>query len=158
MASIAPVCSPTPIICVTMPGKTSVSFSGSTRERPASTAFRVWMMAFSTTAFPEVRAVMSKPSRIGTPLAISVPSVRVNRATAILRSNGPTRGTFRTSVSIAIPKLERETRPPHKHRDHQAVDAADKVTQHNHDACWQWQINAQAIKQRGKDRYDLPQE
>ena len=59
-------------------------------------------MAFSTTAFPEVRAVMSRPSRMGTPLEISVPSVRVKRATAILRSNGPTSGIFRTIVSIAM--------------------------------------------------------
>src|ERR1039458_5892441 len=36
----APVCSPTPIICVTMPGNTFVSFKGSDRFRPASRALR----------------------------------------------------------------------------------------------------------------------
>ena len=58
-------------------------------------------MALSTTALPEVRAVMSKPSRIGTPLEISVPSVRVKRATAILRISIPISGSFNRMVSIA---------------------------------------------------------
>src|ERR1700735_4871894 len=165
MASIAPVCSPTPIICVPIPGKTSVSFNGSTNERPASTAFRVWMMAFSTTALPEVRAVISNPSRIGTPLAINVPSVRVNRATAILRSNGPTSGTLSTSVSSAIlpegvpyQNLNRKAAADTEHRDHQTVNAANKVAQHNHDASWKRQVHTQSIEQRGENRHDLPQE
>ena len=47
--------------------------------------FRVVMMPSSTIALPAVLAVISRPSRIGTPELISVDSVRQNRATAILR-------------------------------------------------------------------------
>src|SRR5258708_36921320 len=80
MASIAPVCSPTAIICVTMPGKTVDSFKGSVSDLPSSRDLRTWNSAFSTTALPDVLAVISNPSRIGTPEEIKVPSVRVNRS------------------------------------------------------------------------------
>ena len=43
--------------------------------------------ADSITAFPAVSAVMSRPSRIGTPELVNVPRVRQNRATAIFRKN-----------------------------------------------------------------------
>ena len=46
----------------------------------------------SITTFPAVRAQMSSASRIGTPDWSSVPSVRVKRATAILRKTGPITG------------------------------------------------------------------
>ena len=59
-------------------------------------------MAFSITALPEVRAVMSIASSMGTPLVISVPSVRVKRATPIFRIRAPSIGSFRTRVSISI--------------------------------------------------------
>ena len=55
-------------------------------------------MASSTTTLPAVRATMSSASRIGTPEASSVPSVRVKRATAILRSVGPITGSVRKSL------------------------------------------------------------
>ena len=51
-------------------------------------------------ALPAVLAVMSRPSRIGTPDAISVDSVRQNRATAILRMIGPSIGSFSTMPSM----------------------------------------------------------
>ena len=53
--------------------------------RPCSTASRDFMMAFWTTMLPAVRAVMSMPSRMGTPELVRVPRVRQNRATATLR-------------------------------------------------------------------------
>ena len=56
--------------------------------------FRVSMIASSMMALPDVRAVISRPSRIGTPDAIRVESVRQNRATAILRSSMPSTGIF----------------------------------------------------------------
>ena len=62
--------------------------------RPSSMALRTFISASSSTALPEVRAVMLKPSRIGTPEVISVPRVRVKRATAILRSRIPRIGSF----------------------------------------------------------------
>ena len=43
---------------------------------------------------------MSRPSRIGTPDAISVDSVRQNRATAILRRIGPRIGIFSVIASM----------------------------------------------------------
>ena len=51
-------------------------------------------------ALPAVRAVMSSPSRIGTPEASSVDSVRQKRATAILRRIMPSTGVFRLTASI----------------------------------------------------------
>src|SRR5579864_568566 len=101
MASIAPVCSPTAIICVTIPGKTADSFNGSVSDLPSSSDLRTWNSARSTTALPDVLAVISRPSRIGTPEEINVPSVRVNRATAILRIRMPRTGSLRIVASIA---------------------------------------------------------
>ena len=56
-------------------------------------------------ALPAVRAVMSRPSRIGTPDAISVDSVRQNRATAILRRIGPRIGSFSSDPVDDAPAL-----------------------------------------------------
>ena len=61
---------------------------------------RVVWMASSMMALPAVLAVMSRPSRIGTPDAISVDSVRQKRATAILRRIGPSIGSFSIMPSI----------------------------------------------------------
>ena len=52
------------------------------------------------TLFPAVRATMSSPSRIGTPLVMSVPSVRVNLATATLRTSMPTTGSRSAIASV----------------------------------------------------------
>ena len=52
------------------------------------------MTASSMTALPDVRAVISRPSRIGTPELMSVASVRQNRATAIFRRMSPRIGIF----------------------------------------------------------------
>ena len=98
---MAPVASPTPIICTTMLGKTPLSFSGSTMVRPSSTALRTFIKDCSSTALPEVRAVIASPSRMGTPEVIRVPSVRVKRATAILRNSMPTTGRFSIKRSVA---------------------------------------------------------
>src|SRR4030088_791373 len=53
MESMAPVASPTPIIWVTMLGKTPHSRSGSTMVRPSSIALRTFISASSSTALPE---------------------------------------------------------------------------------------------------------
>ena len=100
MVSSAPVASPTPIICVTIGGKTAVSFSGTAIVSPRSMLFRVTMIASSTIALPAVFAVISRPSRIGTPELMSVDSVRQKRATAILRRMLPSTGSLREILSI----------------------------------------------------------
>ena len=51
------------------------------------------MIASSTITLPAVLATISSASRMGTPDESSVPSVRVKRATAILRSTGPMTGS-----------------------------------------------------------------
>jgi len=56
---------------------------------------RVTMIASSTMALPAVLAVISKPSRIGTPELISVDSVRQKRATAIFLMMLPSTGIFK---------------------------------------------------------------
>src|SRR5215467_9267991 len=52
---MAPVASPTPIICVTMLGKTPLSRNGSTIVRPSSTDLRTFISASSRTALGEAR-------------------------------------------------------------------------------------------------------
>ena len=59
------------------------------------------MIASWMTRLPAVFAVISRPSRIDTPEPISVPSVRVKRDTADLRSTSPSTGTFSSIRSIA---------------------------------------------------------
>ena len=58
------------------------------------------MIASSTIALPAVLAVISSPSRIGTPEAMSVDSVRQNRATAIFRMMFPSTGALSANESI----------------------------------------------------------
>ena len=77
---------------------------------------RVFWMASSMMALPAVFAVMSRPSRIGTPEASSVDSVRQNRATATLRRMLPRIGSFSTIASMmrrpavgGVIRLERPT-------------------------------------------------
>src|SRR5207244_12611688 len=84
-----------------MLGKTPDSLNGSTIVRPSSIAFRTFIKASSRTALPDVRAVIAKPSRMGTPDVIRVPKVRVKRATAILRSSMPRIGRLSKSLSKA---------------------------------------------------------
>ena len=62
------------------------------RSVTVTTLLRVAMIASSTIALPEVRAVISSASRIGTPEDTSVPRVRQKRATAILRRTEPSTG------------------------------------------------------------------
>src|SRR2546423_5547067 len=57
-------------------------------------------MAAETMTLPAVRAVMSKDSRMGTPELNSVDSVRLKRATAILRKIWPMMGNFKVRPSI----------------------------------------------------------
>ena len=99
MVSSAPADSPTPIICTTIAGKTLVSASGSAMVLPSEMAWRVLRIASSMILLPAVRATISSPSRIGTPLEISVPSVRVNFATATLRTMIPTTGSLSAMAS-----------------------------------------------------------
>src|SRR5437867_8659511 len=99
MVSKAPACSPTPIIETTMLGNTPDSLNGSTIVRPSEIAFFTLRMASSMIALPDVRAVVSRQSKIGTPLAISVAIVCVKRATAIFRDSGPNNGDLNIEAS-----------------------------------------------------------
>ena len=63
---------------------------------PSEMRARAYMMASSTTTLPAVFATISSASRMGTPEESSVPSVRVKRATAILRSTSPMTGKRRS--------------------------------------------------------------
>ena len=83
-----------------MGGNTPVSRRGAEIVSPRSMLLRVCRIASSITALPDVRAVMSRPSRIGTPELNSVDSVRQNRATAILRISSPRTGSFSVMPSI----------------------------------------------------------
>ena len=69
--------------------------------RPSSMALRTFISASSSTALPEVRAVMARPSRMGTPEVIRVPRVRVKRATAIFLSSIPMTGACNRILSVA---------------------------------------------------------
>ena len=89
-------------MCTTIGGNTVLPFSGSDSVRPVVTAARACITVASTTRLPADRAVMSSPSRIGTPDEMSVPSVRVNRATATLRISIPMTGTFKRNASMTL--------------------------------------------------------
>jgi hypothetical protein len=64
----------------TIEGKTAVSFNGCAMVSPRSMLLRVVWIASSTIALPAVFAVMSSASRMETPDASSVESVRQNLA------------------------------------------------------------------------------
>ena len=100
IASRAPVCSPTEIIWVTIGGNTPETRSGSARVLPSVTAARHCSTAFSTTLLPAVRAVIRRPSRMGTPDWTRVPSVRVKRATATFRIRVPKIGSLSIRASM----------------------------------------------------------
>jgi len=102
MASNAPVDSPTAIICVTILGKTWLCAKGSAMVFPPLMLTRAFMSVSSITLLPEVLAQMDSPSRRGTPLDNSVPSVRVNLATEAFLIKSPTIGTLRRNLSICI--------------------------------------------------------
>ena len=74
--------------------------SGSARVFPSETACRTSNTAYSITLLPAVLAVISRPSRIGTPLLMSVLSVRVNLATATFRRIIPKIGSLRKILSV----------------------------------------------------------
>ena len=76
-----------------------MSLSGAEIVSPRSMLLRVSITASSTMALPAVRAVMSRPSRIGTPELMSVARVRQNRATAILRRMSPRIGSLSITPS-----------------------------------------------------------
>ena len=69
-----------------------VARSGAAIVSPRSMRLRTVRMAPSMMALPDVLAVMSRPSRIGTPELISVDSVRQNRATATFLKIMPSSG------------------------------------------------------------------
>ena len=102
MSSRAPVSSPTEIICTTICGNTVDWRSGAAIVSPSRMLARADMIASWITRLPEVRAVISRPFRIGTPEEMSVESVRVNRATAPLRITSPMTGTRSRSLSTCM--------------------------------------------------------
>src|SRR6185295_18153028 len=86
-----------------MGGKTFDFCSGAAIVSPPAIDARDSITALWMTMLPAVRAVISSPSRIETPDEINVPSVRVNRETADLRSRSPSTGML--SISLAICSL-----------------------------------------------------
>jgi len=83
-----------------MPGKTPAASSGSAIVRPSAIAARVFMSAASITRLPAVLAQISRASRMGTPLEIMVPRVRLNRETATFLSSDPKTGIFNATASL----------------------------------------------------------
>ena len=67
--------------------------------------------ASSITLLPVTRAVIAKPSRMGTPLLTSVASVRANDATATFSMRLPKMGAFNRAASTS-------RRPPPVRRNH----------------------------------------
>ena len=107
-------------------------------------------------ALPDVLAVMSRPSRIGTPDAISVDSVRQNRATAILRMIGPRIGIFSMigvdDAPALLGRVVRAERPAHReHADDDERHEPDQVVaERDDDARRQRQLGAEAGEQAAK--------
>src|SRR5213080_4282425 len=91
---------PMVISMISMGGNTFDLASGAAMVSPPAIEARDSITALWITMLPAVRAVISRPSRIDTPEEIRVPSVRVKRETAALRSTSPSTGIFRSIVSI----------------------------------------------------------
>ena len=113
MASSAPVCSPTLIICTTMGGIRPVSMSGVDMSLPSEMRARTNMMPSCTTTLPAVLPTISMASRMGTPEESSVPMVRVKRATTVLRKTWPKMGSLSSIASQAsrplrVRRIERQ--------------------------------------------------
>src|SRR5437879_295844 len=83
-----------------MGGNTFDLASGAAIVSPPAIDARDSITALWITMLPAVRAVISRPSRIDTPDEIRVPSVRVKRETADLRSRSPSTGRLSSSLSI----------------------------------------------------------
>src|SRR2546426_2443387 len=75
-----------------MGGNTLDFCSGPAMVSPPAMDARDSITALWITMLPAVRAVISRPSRIDTPDEMRVPSVRVKRDTAALRSTSPSTG------------------------------------------------------------------
>ena len=139
--------------------------SGSAIVLPSSTLTRVAMIASSTIALPDVRAVISSPSRIGTPEETSVLSVRQKRATAIFfntvcRAPGILSISRRGAVALCRScdsGASRKIVEPML-RKHQPPPGSDEVGQRDRDPRRQRQAGAQPLEQRGERRNDLPQD
>jgi hypothetical protein len=107
---------------ITIGGNTWLFASGAAIVSPPAMLARDCRIASWITRFPAVRAVISSPSRMLTPEPISVPSVRVKRDTAALRSTSPSTGIFSSSRSItSLPPAwrsssARATPPPPRRR------------------------------------------
>ncbi|GBE36787.1 hypothetical protein BMS3Bbin07_00939 [bacterium BMS3Bbin07] len=67
---------------------------------PSDTSDLTAYIAFSITLFPDVLAVMSSPSSMGTPLLTSVPRVLVNFAIAVFCRRTPKIGRCRRILSV----------------------------------------------------------
>ena len=85
---------------MTIGGKTFDFCSGCAMVSPPAIEERDCMIASWMTRLPAVLAVISRPSRMLTPELIRVPSVRVKRDTADLRSTSPSTGIFSMRRSI----------------------------------------------------------
>ena len=85
-----------------MPGDRNtkeLSFIGLAIDSPSRIDSYTWPNNFSNAALPDVSCVMCRASRIGTPLATSVPSVRMVRAMMFFSTSWPKIGTFRAKRS-----------------------------------------------------------
>jgi len=85
-----------------MGGNTLDRSSGAAMVSPPAIEARDSMTASCTTRLPAVLAVISRPSRMLTPDEISVPSVRVKRDTADLRTTSPSTGAFSIRLSMVF--------------------------------------------------------
>ena len=127
--------------------------------RPSSMALRTFINASSSTAFPEVLAVMLRPSRIGTPEVISVPRVRVKRPTAILRNSPTNHGDVQqhlvevvAAAGMLADLLDSEEETEAAHTDHPPKRLHECAKAHD-DSRGERQSYAQSGKQVRKDRH-----
>ena len=121
-------------------------------------------MARSTTLLPEVLAVISSASRIGTPDDTSVLSVRVKRAIDDLRIRSPKTGDCRNDAVDRQAPVLGLVRVPQRHRrgddadDHEVEVGDGEVGQVDDELRRRRQRLAEAGEQLGEHRDDPDQQ
>ena len=148
-----------------MPGKTSVSFSGSTSERPASTAFRVcdnrsFDYRVAGSARGDVQA-FENGHAAGDQGAERAGEARDGDLAQQHANERQLQQDMIDGVAAlrrSVPELQGDADADEEHENQEAVDAADEIAQPDDDAGGKRQVDAEAVEQRGENRDDLPKQ
>src|SRR6266700_4123674 len=155
MASIAPVCSPTAIICVTMPGNTSASFERLSHLLQSLLDHRITgglggdvETLENGHAAGDQRAERSRKTRHGN-------LSHQNANDRQLQDNGV---EYEPALPRAIPDLQAKECAHNGHEEEKTKNAANEIAHGYDDFRRQRQIHAEASKQSCENRHHFPEQ